>query len=224
MCGRYNLTTDAQALLDFFQIQLNLFGEFSPRFNIAPSQTLPVIIHQDEERGLIPSQWGLVPFWSREPKTKYSTINARSETVASAASFREPFKRSRCIVPATGYYEWQAIEGRKQPYNIASASGGVFALAGIYDIWHVGEEDQLHSFSIITIAANEAMRKIHKRMPVILGQDSLDTWLSGSTPKDKLGRLLAPCPSEWLKIYPVSTIVNNPRNDGPDCIDPTKSG
>ena len=218
MCGRYNLITDAEALLEFFEIQKSIRLDDWPRYNIAPSRRVPVVARTVEGRSLEMAKWGLVPHWAKESQTRFSTINARAETVATSAAYRTAFRQSRCIVPATGYFEWKKTPQGKQPFNITSSNGTLLAMAGIRDIWHVGQDDQLVTFSIITTTANQRTRDIHERMPVMLRRADHDVWMDQTTPFEQLHELMRPCPDDWLRAYRVSTVVNSPEHDGPDCV------
>jgi putative SOS response-associated peptidase YedK len=179
-------------------------------------------------------QWGLVPAWSREPKVAYSTINARAETVVSKPTFRKPLSSQRCLVPATGYFEWVESTqqgGRaslgKQPYRIhlrneaLNGVEGIFAFAGLYDIWQGPGGEELRSYTIVTTKANDALSAIHSRMPVILPVDLEEAWLDpNNSDAEKLVSLLQPYPQERLSAYPVSRLVNSPANEGRQLIDP----
>ena len=137
MCGRYNLITDAQALVDFFDIETVLLdlAAFRARYNIAPSQYVPAIRQDEQGRGLVALRWGLIPAWSKEAKTHYSMINARADSVADKPAYRNAFRRRRCLIPATGFYEWKGASGRKQPYFIGMKDRGLFAFAGLWERW-----------------------------------------------------------------------------------------
>ena len=167
MCGRYNLTTDVQAIAEHFKIDECLFdpSSWQARFNIAPGQQVPVVRLTDKGRQLFLARWGLVPHWSREPVTKYSTINARAETVAEKPAYRDAYKRQRCLVPATGFYEWAQQGGEKIPHHISLADGRLFAFAGLWDHWQGEGAEPFDSCSIIVTEANARMRRIHARMP-----------------------------------------------------------
>ena len=220
MCGRYTLSTDAQALVDIFEIERLLFdpSEFRPRYNIAPSQTVPIVRMTESGRELLLARWGLVPHWSREPKTKYSTINARAETVAEKPTYRDAFKHKRCLIPATGFYEWKRKGDAKVPYHIRVQGTEVFALAGLWDRWD-REGEGFDSCSIIVTAANPAMQRIHDRMPVILNSVQYNSWLNPAHfNRAQLESLLVPFTGE-LETYPVSRKVNSPGNDEPSLIE-----
>jgi len=223
MCGRYNLITDAEALIDFFEIEQTLFdvSELQPRYNIAPSQDVPIIRDTGNGRELALVRWGLVPHWSREEKPKYSTINARAETVAEKPTYREAFKRKRCLIPATGFYEWRREGDQKTPHHIRLPEGGLFAFAGLWDHWDK-EGASFDSCSIIVTGANETMQPIHDRMPVILNQIQYNTWLAADHfNRAQLESMLVPYTGE-MKAFPVSRLVNSPKNDDPRCIEPKK--
>lgn len=219
MCGRYNLITDAKALVDFFEIDTVLFDpvELVPRYNIAPGQAVPIIRAGESGRELLLARWGLVPHWSKEARPKYSTINARAETVAEKPTYRDAFKRKRCLIPATGFYEWKRDGDRKTPHHIRIKDGGILAFAGVWDRWDK-EGVAFESCSIIVTAANEVMQPIHDRMPVILNPVQYNTWLNTEHyNRAKLEAMLVPYHGE-LEAYPVGRFVNNPLNDQPKCI------
>lgn len=220
MCGRYNLITDAEALIDFFKIEQTLLdaSELKPRYNIAPSQDVPMVRDTGDGRELSLARWGLVPHWSKEEKPKYSTINARAETVAEKPTYREAFKRKRCLIPTTGFYEWVPEGGQKIPHHIRLAEGGLFAFAGLWDHWDK-EGEGFDSCSIIVTSANQTMQPIHDRMPVILNASQCNTWLNTlHYNRAQLEALLVPY-SGSLEAYPVSRYVNSPRHDDPQCVE-----
>ena len=221
MCGRYTLATDAQVLVDLFQIEHLLFdaATFAPRYNIAPSQAVPIVRLGETGRELLLARWGLVPHWSREAQTRYSTINARAETVADKPTYRDAFRRKRCLIPATGFYEWKREGDRKTPYHIRMKDAGVFALAGLCDRWD-REGEGFDSCSIVVTGASPAMQQVHERMPVILNPAQYNTWLNTAHfNRPQLQALLVPLSGE-LEIYPVSRRVNSPANDDPGLIEP----
>lgn len=224
MCGRYNLITDTQALVDFFEIENVLFdfAELEPRYNIAPGQAVPVVRTGEAGRELLLARWGLVPHWSKEARSKYSTINARAETVAEKPTYRDAFKHKRCLIPATGFYEWRPEGDKKMPHHIRMRDGEIFAFAGLWDRW--GKEGEgFESCSIIVTAANETMQPIHERMPVILNRAQYNSWLNtGHYNRVQLESMLAPYAAE-LDVYPISRKVNNPGNDNPSLIEPVST-
>jgi len=219
MCGRYNLITDVQALIDFFEIDQTLVdaSALQPRYNIAPSQDVPVVRDTGNGRELVLARWGLVPHWSKAAKPKYSTINARADTVADKPTYREPFRRRRCLIPATGFYEWRQNGGEKVPHHICQPGGGLFAFAGLWDHWD-REGPGFDSCSIIVTGANATMQPIHERMPVILNPAQYNSWLNTEHfNRAQLESLLVPFAGQ-LETFPVSRRVNSPRHDDPSLI------
>lgn len=169
---------------------------------------------------MVLAKWGLVPGWSKQSRTKYATINARIETVAEKPTYRTPFRRQRCLIPADGYYEWKVINGHKIPHYIRMSDSRVFAFAGLWDHW-VGEDETLESCSIIVMPANEVMRPLHERMPAILAPAHYDLWLDERlTDKRKIMGYLNSAPSANLSYHPVAPWVNSPRHDDERCIRP----
>jgi putative SOS response-associated peptidase YedK len=219
MCGRYSLKTDEIHIRR--QFNLKDLPRLVPRYNVAPSQDVPIVrANAEGERELVFARWGLIPSWSKGPKAEFSTINARAETVAAKPAFRSAFRRRRCLVPATGYFEWAVRPGSKtkQPYYIGLCEGEPFAFAGLWERWERGET-AVESCTIIVTEANELTRPIHDRMPVILPEADYELWLSADARQaEHLQSLLKPFPSELIRAYPVSTEVNNPRNDSEKCI------
>lgn len=222
MCGRFTLTAELNALRRRFLALAEDVSLNRPRFNIAPTQNMPVIRHEKEGRKIRELRWGLIPRWAKEASIGQRMINARSETLAEKPSFRPLLHRRRCLVPADGYYEWCKTEtGKKQPYRIIVGDGELFAFAGLWDRWVSPEGRAVESFTIITTRANEKLSGIHHRMPVILPRSAEDLWLDpGVRDPDLLRQLLVPYPDESVRFYPVSTLVNSPRNDTEACIRP----
>ncbi len=214
MCGRYAITSPLEAIIKAFAIK-GARPNLQPRYNAAPSQDLPVIRSGREGRELALMRWGLVPSWSKGPDSRYSMINARAETLTAKPSYRGPFRHGRCLVPANGFYEWKKTADGKQPYFITLTTGEPFAFAGLYDHWTGPEGEEITSFTIIVTSANECIRPIHDRMPVILGADDHESWLGelGAPSRTKLALMLRPYPAESMQICPVSRDVNSPAND-----------
>jgi putative SOS response-associated peptidase YedK len=218
MCGRYSLIQSAEAIASSFELK-NL-PDLSPRYNIAPSQSVATVL-QKSERKLKWMQWGLIPSWAKDSKIGYKLINARAETISEKPAFRSAFKSRRCSIVADGFYEWQKVEKRKQPYYFQRQDEKPFAFAGLWEIWQPQTEEALFTCTIVTTTANDLMQPIHERMPVILTPDSYDQWLDpNATDLRSLQDLLQPCASEVLKAFPISSTVNNSANDTPDCIVP----
>ena len=189
-------------------------------YNIAPTQNILTIRSSPETRqpeyALL--HWGLVPFWSKVAKTPYPLINARAEGIEKKPSFRSPFKHRRCIIPASGFFEWSRHEGGKQPCFIRPIEGGYFGLAGIWDNWQGEDGVVIESCSIITTEANKLMRDIHDRMPVILKVQDVEAWIDPGSGQSDVLKLLAPYPDDLMEAYPVSSRVNSTRNNGPECV------
>ncbi len=222
MCGRYTLT-QAGAVPDLFEIsELRI----TPRFNIAPSQELPVIrLDPDGQREGALLRWGLVPHWMKEKPKGTPMINARSESLEQKPAFRAAYKYRRCLVPADGFFEWKKVSGQKgkQPFFFQLRDRAMFAFAGL---WEHFEQDgeTIESFAILTCDANALVKKVHPRMPVILPRDGFQAWLGKGTDPDVRHRLLAPFDSEQMDSYPVSPRVNSPANDDERCIEPWSAG
>lgn len=220
MCGRFALYSDPSTLARRFETET--IPGMEPRYNIAPSQTIPIVREESGKRQFALVHWGLIPHWAKDIKIGYHTINARAETVNSKPAFRNAFKHRRCLVPADGWYEWQVIPGSKtkQPWFIALKDRQPLAFAGLWEQWKTPEGGELESCTIIVTDANSFTRQIHDRMPVILSPGDWDAWLE-SEAKDAEGlqSLLKPYPSEDIAAWPVSTKVNSPRNDSLECLD-----
>ncbi len=222
MCGRFNLRTPAVELAEIFELLRT--PELPPRFNIAPTQPVAVVRQVEAGRELSLLHWGLIPGWAKDPSMGARMINARSETVATKPSFRAAFKRRRCLIPADGFYEWKKTGGRtKQPFHIGMRDERPFAFAGLWEHWTGADGTAIESCTIITTEANDLLADVHDRMPVILTADDYTRWLDPKRDdKDELQSLLIPYPPDEMKAYPVGTIVNNPRNETPECIEPVE--
>ena len=221
MCGRFTLFLDPDELRQEMP-WLDVPDQITPRYNIAPSQPVAVVANDGKNR-LDYFVWGLVPSWAKDPAIGNRMINARAETVTEKPSFRNAFRRRRCLILANGFYEWkQDPAGKgKIPMYIQLNSGKPFALAGLWEIWNSPDGSNLLSCTIITTQPNELMQPIHNRMPVILPASAYPTWLQpGEVDTRPLQALLAPYPAEEMVARPVSRAVNNPANDSPECITP----
>jgi putative SOS response-associated peptidase YedK len=217
MCGRFTLRSPASVIAEQFSVFE--VPDLQARFNIAPSQPVPVVRQQPDSRTLSMFRWGLVPHWAKDISIGNSLTNARSETVASKPAFRSAFKKRRCLIVADGFYEWQRTEKQKQPYFIHRRDDRPFAMAGLWESWD-GGEGVTESCTIVTTEANDLMRPIHDRMPVILPQDEYATWLDVSQDGgDSLLEKLKPYAGDDFEAYTISTRVNSPRNDGAELIE-----
>lgn len=217
MCGRFTLRTPTDRLVEIFA--LNEALDLPLRFNIAPTQDLAAIRgDEDDQRHFCLLRWGLVPSWAKDPSIGNRMINARAESVAEKPAFRAAFRRRRCLVPADGYYEWQKQGQKKQPFYIHRRDDLPFAFAGLWENWS-GTQPPLESCTLITTDANELTRPIHDRMPVIIAPENYREWLDPrNNDVQRLQALLRPYAEDELQADPVSTYVNNPRNEGPQCI------
>ena len=219
MCGRFSLITISEFLSNRFNVTIE--EELVPRYNIAPSQNIPIITNVNPGK-LIMARWGLVPHWAKDKSVGYSMINARAETLLEKSSYKMPFQRQRCLIPADGFYEWKKTDTKKVPYRITLKDQKVFAFAGIYDIWKT-EEEELLSCSIITTTPNRLVAQIHDRMPAILRQEHERLWLA-ETPVARLSEVaLVPYPPEQMKSEQISELINSPKNDSVEVIKPVKS-
>jgi putative SOS response-associated peptidase YedK len=216
MCGRYTLSQagDLPAVFEISETRI------PPRFNIAPTQEVPVIrLSETNERSLDTLRWGLIPSWTRNPAKVPSLINARSETAGKKPAFRDAFRKRRCLVPADGFYEWKNLPGRKQPYLVRMSDRSLFAFAGIWESFHNELGQELQTFTILTCKPNDVVASIHDRMPVIMPRQDYSTWLDPVATDCDLRSLLVPYPSGQMAAYPVSRLVNSPRNDMPACME-----
>ena len=219
MCGRFTVTEDAAAIGDAFGATVEPLRSVPlPRYNVAPTDEVPVVIAAPEGRRAGPMRWGLVPHWADSPSVGSRMINARSETVLQRKAYREPFLARRCLVPADGFYEWEARASGKQPYWIHRPGGGLFGMAGIWARWRPPSGPRLASFSVLTREAPAALAPLHERAPVILPEAVWDDWLApGTTPRALTSILARTAPPE-LRFHPVSRAVNRVGCDEPDCI------
>jgi putative SOS response-associated peptidase YedK len=220
MCGRYALDGNPVAIGKRFGLQVSL-RQITPHFNVAPGMMMPIIKLEKEPVAVL-AKWGLIPFWATDPRIGYRMINARAETLAEKPAFRKPFISRRCLVPASGFYEWRVFDKEKVPYFIRLKDAELFTFAGLYDIWKDVEGKQLLTFTIITTAPNKLMEPIHNRMPAILTPQSEKDWLNPDSAPGKLGEMLKPYPEKDMTAHPISTHVNNPDNDTREIINEIK--
>jgi putative SOS response-associated peptidase YedK len=223
MCGRFTLTVDPDELLKAFAgITLPAEGSLTPRYNIAPTQTVAVV--PNNGRNTIEFfRWGLIPSWAKDPAIGNRMINARAETLAEKPAFRSAFKNRRCLIPADGFYEWRKDPGGKSktPMYVRLKSGEPFAFAGLWEAWRSPDDETILSCTIITTTPNALVEKIHDRMPVILKPDAAKRWLDPAEQEPvKLMNLLKPYPASQMTAYAVSKLVNKPQVDSPECVIP----
>jgi putative SOS response-associated peptidase YedK len=219
MCGRYRLSRRKQIIEQYFD-STPWEEDWYPRYNIAPTQLIPVVRLNPKEpsRALSLMRWGLVPHWAKDPSIATSTINAKSETAATKPAFRDPLKFRRCLIPADGFYEWQRTAKLKQPFCFEVDDGELFAFAGIWDGWKNAEGQWIKTCSILTTNPNALTSTVHDRMPVILDPGGYDLWLDpGMQDVNAISQLLKPYDARLMRCYPVSTRVNSGANDDEDC-------
>jgi putative SOS response-associated peptidase YedK len=220
MCGRYPDPFHYKDLSKYFAAVAALDEEFgfTPRYNIAPTQLAPIVREGEDGRQLTLLRWGLVPRWAKEPAIDARMINARAETLLEKPSFRRPFESQRCLVPAGGFYEWQKVGSSKQSYLIRRRDREPIAMAGLWERWvDPASKAPLETFTIVTTAANELIRPIHERMPLILSPSDFDAWLASDEPPVEL---LATPETPDFEAVPVSSWVNSPSHDDPRCMEP----
>jgi putative SOS response-associated peptidase YedK len=232
MCGRYATTQTSASLNDAFGADLaDSFVELEPDYNMAPTKLAPLVIARPSDDGrptreLLTAKWGLVPSWAKDPSIGNRMINARSETVAEKPAFKKAFGKRRAIIPADGYYEWYASQDpqtkKKQPFFITPKDRSVLAMAGLYEFWRDEDaEEWLITYTILTTTAADDLGHLHDRMPMMLEPDAFDAWLDPTPhPTDELLGLLVPAAPGRLDAWPVSTEVNNVRNNGPQLLEP----
>jgi len=222
MCGRYVLKATLQQLQETYGAIPD--GTFSaePNFNVAPSHHMPVILEEGSKKLIRPHRWGLVPFWADSVKTGYSMINARGESLSTKKSFQKPFKSQRCVVPASGFYEWKTTESGKYPHFIHRKHSDLMHFAGLWEEWEDKKNNDLvRSFTIITTEANGPVSELHDRMPAMLLPEEFEPWLDTSvSDTEMLQDLIRPWPDDDIDFYRVSDKVGNVRNNRPELLEP----
>jgi putative SOS response-associated peptidase YedK len=227
MCGRFTCTVSPEELYAIFseaRVPVRIGVKLTPRYNIAPSQEVAVVANREEKRVEF-FRWGLIPAWAKDPAIGYKMINARAETLAQKAAFRTAYKKRRCLVLADGFYEWKREAGKKTktPMLVRLKSGQPLGFAGLWEEWRGDKTAPLFSCTIITTDANSLVEPIHDRMPVILKPEDYKIWLSTEeVGADRLDPLLTPYAEKVMTAYPVSTMVNSPKNDSPECVEPVE--
>jgi len=219
MCGRYKLSRRKQLVEEYFDVSSDS-DDWNPRFNIAPTQPVPVVRQHPKEprRDLSLMRWGLIPSWAKDTSGAARMINARSETAGTKPAFRDALKLRRCLVPADGFYEWQRRGAAKQPFCFEVGDGGLFAFAGLWERWRDPSGQWVKSCSILTTTPNTVTSAIHDRMPVILRKDDYDVWLDpGMQDVAAISEMLMPYDARLMRCYPVSTRINHVANDDEEC-------
>lgn len=221
MCGRYAITLPPEAMAKAFGVG-GALPNIPPHYNAVPGQSLPVVRRGERGgRALDLMTWGLVPSWSKGPDTRYSMINARAETATERPAYRGPFRNRRCLVPAGGFYEWRKTDGARQPWYFTLRSGELLAFAGLWDHWMGAGGEEILSFTIVVTDANDVVRPIHHRMPVILAPEHYARWLGeDDAPIREVIALMAPFPASTMMGHPVSRRVNSPANDDAGLLEP----
>lgn len=229
MCGRFVSVAPPDEVARYFDAEPPTDVALGPRYNVAPTDDVYVVLSEGGVRRVAPHHWGLVPFWAKGPAVGNKMINARSEGLADKGAFKAAYARRRCIIPADGFYEWQKVPGQqaKQPYFVHGGDGEPLAFAGLWEEWRGPDHDRsqrLRSATILTTGANETMAPIHDRMPVILPRPAWDEWLDPTNADlDALSRLLVPALPKLLALRPVSAEVGNVANDGAHLVDPVEA-
>jgi putative SOS response-associated peptidase YedK len=216
MCGRFSLVPTPEELTNTFFLKINV--AVTPRYNIAPGQQVLIIRQGERGKKISAVRWGLLPHWAKDEKLSHKLINARAETVQDKPVFQDAFKERRCIVPATGFYEWKTVGNRKQPYFIKMNNGRLFAMAGIWESWQGPKGEAIESCAILTTDANTIVGKIHDRMPVILPQSSYGLWLDPIRNGQSYHEYFHSYDPFKMTAYQVSSMVNNVKNEGEGCI------
>jgi putative SOS response-associated peptidase YedK len=218
MCGRYSITSAPEAIRALFRYDEQ--PNFPPRYNIAPTQPIPIVRMVDGRRHFALVRWGLLPSWVKDPKKFTLVINARGESVCDKPAFRAAMRHKRCLIPADGFYEWKAGGTRKQPYYVRAKSGAPIAFAGLWETWIGPNGEELDTATIVTTDANRLLAPIHERMPVIVPPEAFDLWLNcRDVDAQTAAALIAPAPEDLLEAYEISTAVNRVANDNPKLIE-----
>lgn len=221
MCGRFSLAADPEELQLAFP-GFDIPEGYTARYNIAPSQPVMAVTNSTEKKFEL-FTWGLIPSWAKDPAISVKMINARSEGITEKPSFKSPFKYRRCLVPASGFFEWKAQPGQRKkiPYYFHASDQKLFGLAGLWDEWHSPDGSMIRSLTLITTSANETIKPYHDRMPVILARENYDEWLfTDSKDSGSLTKLLQPLSAFNLEAYQVGDFVNTPKNDFSECLIP----
>jgi putative SOS response-associated peptidase YedK len=219
MCGRYAITSAPEAIRRLFGYQEQ--PNFPPRYNVAPTQPVPIVRLAEGKRQFALVRWGLIPSWVKDPKSFSLLINARGESVLEKPAFRNAMRRRRCLFPADGFYEWKREGDRKTPYYVRAKVGGPMAIAGLWEAWMGPNGEEMETAVIVTTRANRTLAALHDRMPVIIPPDGFDFWLDGAkVDGETASAMIAPARDDLIDVYEVSPAVNRTANDGPELIEP----
>jgi putative SOS response-associated peptidase YedK len=219
MCGRYAITTAPEAIRALFRYSDQ--PNFPARYNIAPTQPIPIVRLDEGSRRFVLVRWGLIPAWVKDPRQFSLLVNARGESALDKPAFRSAMRYRRCLVPADGFYEWKPVGGRKQPYYVRLRSGGPMAFAGLWEAWSGPNGEEMETAAIVTTTANRTLLPIHERMPVIVPPDAFDLWLNcREVDAETAATLIVPAPDDLLEAYAVSSAVNRTANDAENLIAP----
>jgi putative SOS response-associated peptidase YedK len=225
MCGRYTIAVEQKVLEKRFGVE-QYGGKHKHRYNVAPTQDNPVVLIQEQgKRIMVPMKWGMIPSWAKDESIGNRMINARIETITQKPSFKSAFFKRRCLIPSDGYYEWKKTSktGRKTPLRVVLKSRKPFAFAGLWSVWKNKAGEPIRSYTIITTAADELIKRIHTRMPVIVKPENESLWIDPEvTDQDALMKALVPVPADQIEMYEVAPLVGNQRNDVEKCIQPIK--
>jgi putative SOS response-associated peptidase YedK len=221
MCGRYLITSAPEAIRNLFRYAEE--PDFPPRYNIAPTQPVPIVRLAAGARAFALVRWGLIPAWVKEPNAFSLLINARGETVGDKPAFRNAMRYRRCLFPADGFYEWKSEGGRKRPFCIRARDGKPVAFAGLWETWAGPHGEEIDTACIVTTAANRTLAPLHDRMPVVIAPDAFDFWLDPQVDALMASALIAPAPENLFEAYEISTAVNRTANDSPAVIAPVGS-
>jgi len=218
MCGRFALTMPTEAMESLFEAEAQGLPDPGPRHNVCPTQEIPSVVSWEEGRLIVPMRWGFIPKWYKSPTDGPLLINARAETIADKPAFRSAARERRCLIPASGFFEWTKGESGKEPWYIHPGHGEAMAMAGVWQRWTSPEGERLVTTAIVTCAANQALSKLHHRMPVVLAPEDWGLWL-GEEGKGA-SALMQPAPEDALEYHRVSTAVNSMKARGPELLEP----
>ncbi len=220
MCGRFANTEYLNIIAEYYDID-EIYSSAKPSYNVAPGNSIPSIVFCNKKRILKDFRWGLVPHWAKDPKTGYRMINARAETIGEKPGFKKALSARRCLIVAGGFFEWEKKKKGKHPVYVYLEDKKLMVMAGLHEKWVSGEKKVLETCTIITTTPNRLLEPIHNRMPVILHEQDINTWLDTENhPAEEVISLLKPFPSHEMKYHPVSDLVNSPKNNSPECIVP----